>query len=63
MYSKRNFAIKGDLLYIGCKSKTIKEWDAWFKSDEEFETPRNTPEFKQIHAMYLAYKSYIKALK
>ena len=46
-------------IIIGCKTKTIAGWDKWFASDEEFETPRNSFEFKQIHGMYEAYKSYI----
>ena len=44
---------------IGCKSKTIKEWDLWFKSQEEYSTKRDTFEFKQIHGMYKAYRTYL----
>jgi len=44
---------------IGCKSKTIKEWDLWFKSQEEYSTKRDTFEFKQIHGMYNAYRAYL----
>jgi hypothetical protein len=44
---------------IGCKSKTIKEWDLWFKSQEEYSTKRDTFEFKQIHGMYKAYRAYL----
>ena len=44
---------------IGCKSKTIKEWDLWFNSQEEYETKRCEFEFKQIHAMYKAYRAYL----
>jgi len=74
IYSKRIFSIqlpnpnieKQDVgkikILIGCKVKTITEWDEWFLSDEEFETKRGTFEFKQIQAMYEAYKLYIKKL-
>lgn len=41
---------------IGCNTKTISEWDEWFAGDEEYETPRNTPEFKQIHNAFLLAK-------
>ncbi len=44
---------------IGCKSKTIKNWDLWFKSQEEYSTKRDTFEFKQIHGMYKAYRAYL----
>ncbi len=47
-------------IHIGCKSKTIKEWDIWFKSDETFATARDSQQFKMIYANYLAVKSYIK---
>jgi len=39
-------------IYIGCKSKSLTEWDAWFASDEEYETPRNTADFERIEAAY-----------
>jgi len=71
IYSKRNISIrlpnpsieKQDInkikVIIGCKTKTITEWDEWFASDKEFETKRGTFEFKQIQAMYKAYRAYI----
>ena len=37
---------------VGCKSKSIAEWDEWFASDEEYETPRNTADFERIEAAY-----------
>ena len=43
---------------IGCKEKTIEEWDSFFASNEEFETSRDSKDFKQIEAVYLAYKAY-----
>jgi len=30
----------------------LTEWDAWFASDEEYETPRNTADFERIEAAY-----------
>ena len=47
---------------IGCKEKTIKEWDKWFRSDEEFETKRDTFRFKQIYAHYRSVREYCKVL-
>lgn len=44
---------------IGCKEKTISEWDEWFAGDEVYETPRNSFEFRQIEGMYKAYREYI----
>ena len=43
---------------IGCKTKSIAEWDTWFAGDEEFDTPRNTDAFKKIYAHYCATKAY-----
>jgi hypothetical protein len=62
MYCKWSHSLNGDKLYIGCKTKTIKEWTKWFKSDEVYSTQRNTPEFKQIYAVFMAYKAYHKVL-
>ena len=51
-----------DKVRIGCKTKTFKEWDAWFKGKEEYSTKRNTPEFKRIYAHYVAIKAYKKEM-
>jgi len=48
---------------IGCKEKSIKEWDKWFKGKEEFSTPRGTLEFKMIFAHYKAMKAYVEEMK
>ncbi len=47
-------------LMIGCVSKTIKEWDKWFKGKDTYETKRNTKEFKQIHLAFKTIKEYLK---
>ena len=62
IYCKWNHSIQNDKIRIGCKLKTIEEWDLFFESDEVYETKRNTQEFKQIQAVYLAYKSYLTHL-
>jgi hypothetical protein len=48
---------------IGCKEKTMEEWDAWFAGTEEFETKRGTKDFAKIHAMFLSLKAYVIFLK
>jgi len=63
MFCKWSHAIIGDKIKIGCKEKTIKDWDLFFASDETYETDRNTEGFKQIEAIYLAYKAYLTHLK
>lgn len=40
------------IINIGCKSKSIAEWDEWFASRETFETERNTANFERIEAEY-----------
>ena len=62
MYCKWSFGFKGDLIQIGCESRTIKEWDKFFKSDEVIETKRDTEEFKRIEAVYKGLKAYYKHL-
>ena len=48
------------IVKIGCKQKSIDEWDYFFNnSDEVFETERDTEEFKRIHSHYLAMKAYL----
>jgi hypothetical protein len=58
-----NHCILGDKIKIGCQVKNIEEWEVFFNSKEEYSTKRNTPEFKQIQAVYLAYKAYLIHLK
>jgi hypothetical protein len=63
MYCKWSHGItKGNLIHIGCEKRTIEDWDKFFKSNETLSTERNTPEFKQIEAVYLAYKAYLTHL-
>ena len=63
MYCKWTHGITiGNLIHIGCEKRTIEEWDLFFASDKIISTERNTPEFKQIQAVYEAYKSYLNFL-
>ena len=39
---------KKQTILIGCKTKTVSEWNEWFNSKDEYETKRNTAEFKKI---------------
>ena len=63
IYCKWDASVLGEKIVIGCKEKTIDEWEAFFNSNEEYLTKRNTPEFKKIQAVYLAYKAYLTHLK
>ena len=64
MYCKWTHGItNGNLIHIGCEKRTIEEWDLFFQSDDKLTTERNTTEFKQIEAVYLAYKAYLTHLK
>lgn len=58
MFCKWSYGIKGDKIVIGCKEKTIEEWDLFFNSSEIYDTQRGTEEFKQIQAVYNALKAY-----
>jgi hypothetical protein len=62
MHCKWSLGFNGDKISIGCKTKTIKEWDDFFSSDEVYETPRDSKEFAQIQACYEAHKSYYSIL-
>ena len=62
IYCKWAVSIVDGNIRIGCKTKSIEEWDAFFASDEEFSTYRNTDDFIRIRAMYEAYKSYINVI-
>src|SRR5690606_27121006 len=48
----------GGAAVIGCKTKTIAEWDEWFAGSDEYETPRGTEKFALIQAQYEAIKAY-----
>ena len=62
MFCKWICVIKNNLIVIGCKEKTIEQWDLWFDSEEEYLTRRDTEDFKQIQAVYNALKSYYLTL-
>jgi len=62
IFCKWDHSIIGDKIQIGCKVKTIEEWDSFFASDEVYSTERNTEDFKQIQAVYEAYKAYLTFL-
>ena len=62
IFCKWSYGIKGDLIKIGCKEKTIEQWDLWFDSEEEYSTRRDTEYFKQIQAVYNALKAYYLTL-
>ena len=63
IYCKWSLAIKGDYIRIGCKEKTVEEWDKWFESEEAYETIRGTEAFARIEASYKAYKAYYLTMK
>jgi len=63
MMSKYIPLINGDNIEIGCKRKTVEEWKAWFDGSEEFETKRNSREFKMIYAHFKACAAYVEAMK
>ena len=63
IYCKWAVTIINEKIKIGCKEMSIKEWDLFFKSDEEFDTKRDTNDFIRIEANYKAAKSYLKHLK
>jgi hypothetical protein len=62
IFCKWDHSIKGNKIQIGCKEKTIEQWDSFFESDEIYSTERNTEDFKQIQAVYEAYKAYLTFL-
>ncbi len=62
IHCKWSATVIGNKIQIGCKEKTIEEWDSFFASDEIYETQRGTDDFKQIQATYEAYKAYLTFL-
>ena len=63
IFCKWSFGIKGNKIKIGCKEKTIEDWDSFFASNDVYSTQRNTEDFKQIEAVYNALKAYHNTLK
>ena len=62
LFCKWSFSILGDKIQIGCETRTIENWDLFFASDEKLSTERGTEDFKQIQAVYNAYKAYLLTL-
>jgi len=62
IFCKWNVTIIDGKIKIGCKEMSVEDWVKWFASNEEFETKRGSDEFNRIHAMFIAYSSYLKFL-
>jgi len=62
MYCKWTHGITDGLVHIGCEKRSVEEWDKFFATDAVITTQRNTQEFKQIHAIFNAYKAYLQTL-
>jgi len=62
IFCKWNVTIIDGKIKIGCKEMSVEDWVKWFASNEEFETKRGSEEFNRIHAMFIAYSSYLKFL-
>ena len=41
-----------NLVKIGCKIKSIEEWEKWFAGTEEFDTKRDTEDFRKIQLCF-----------
>ena len=62
MYCKWTHGITENKIHIGCEKRSVEEWDIFFNSNDVITTKRNTDEFKQIQAVFEAYKSYLNFL-
>ena len=63
IFCKWSHSIKGDLIRIGCKEKTVLGWVDFFENSTEiYSTERNTEEFKRIKAVFYSYKAYLDIL-
>lgn len=59
-----NTEIDDIIMKIGCKKKTIKEWNEWFyNSIEEYNTRRSDEEFQFIINEYEYYKKRLKEVQ
>ena len=63
VFCKWALSYKNDLIRIGCKEKTIEDWDSFFESNRIYKTKRDTEDFKRIRANYEALKTYLNIMK
>jgi hypothetical protein len=47
-------------LSIGCKTRTVQQWDSWFAGTEEYETKRDSDDFRRIRAAYMGFVVYCR---
>lgn len=57
----QTYKINDATLQIGCKVKTIAEWDEWFAGEEVYQTERGTKKFAQIEANFNIFKEILKS--
>lgn len=48
-----------DGVKIGCKVKTITEWDEWFAGEEEFKHRRDSKEFAVLLELWAQFKEQV----
>jgi len=52
LYCKWNIIVFKDLIKIGCKEKSVKEWDIFFKENKSYETDNTSNEYSKIKVAY-----------
>ena len=63
IHCRWSHGITENKIHIGCKKRTVEDWEIFFNSNKEIQTKRGTDEFKQIQAVFEAYKAYLNFLK
>jgi len=62
MICRWSHGIVDGMIKIGCKTKSIEDWDKFFESDKVYETQRNTDDFTHIRAVFESYKAYLNVI-
>ena len=51
--------LKGNILTIGCKSKSLEDWDEFFKLKKSYETDPNSEKYMEIEKVFKLYKNKV----
>ena len=60
IFCKWPYSVVGELIRVGCETRSVEEWKKFLASDEVITTKRDTEEFKQIVKVIKVLIAYVE---
>jgi len=59
IFCKWSCPLVDGLIKIGCRTKSVEDWEEFFAGSKVYDTPRDSSDFVEIEAMFKAHKAYL----